>query len=179
MTREEIAEAQEQLRSSLSPQLLAFLQSRRRPGTAEKPAASVTSESNGGPPLKAPEEGPVPMEVSSATSEDKAMSVEKLNGSGPEQKSVPAPVPPEAAEVELLKRYPYMNHDEPEKREWMADVPAAAAVSGQAAAGYTARFGFDGRLLDPSMKVIKLCKNRLMFAFQQTLLPTPRGVEDY
>jgi hypothetical protein len=29
------------------------------------------------------------------------------------------------------------------------------------------------------MKVIKLCKNRLMFAFQQTLLPTPRGVEDY
>ncbi len=86
------------------------------------------------------------------------MFVEKLNGSGRDQKSVPEPVPPEAAEVELLKRYPHMNHDEPEKREWMADVPAAAAVSGQAAAGYTARFGFDGRLLDPSMKVVKLCK---------------------
>ncbi len=158
MTREEIAEAQEQLRSSLSPQLLAFLQSRRRPGTADKPPVSVTSESNGPPPLKTPEDGLVPMEVS--TSEDQAMSVEKLNGSGPEQKSDTEPVPPEAAEVpicELLKRYPHMNHDEPEKREWMADVPAAAAVSGQAAAGYTARFGFDGRLLDPSIKVIKLC----------------------
>jgi hypothetical protein len=175
MTGEEIAEAQEQLRSSLSPQLLAFLQSRRRPGTSEKPAASVTSESNGHP-LKTPEEVPVPMEVS--TSEDQAMSVEKLNGSGLEQKSVPETVPPEAAEVpicELLKRYPHMNHDEPEKREWMADVPAAAAVSGQAAAGYTARFGFDGRLLDPSMKVIKFCKNKLIFPFQPPSLPRLRG----
>jgi hypothetical protein len=99
------------------------------------------------------------MEVS--TSEDQAISVEKLNGS--EQNSVPETVPPEAAQVpisELLKRYPHMNHDEPEKREWMADVPAAAAVSGQAAAGYTARFGFDGRLVDPSMKVINFCKNK-------------------
>ncbi len=127
-------------------------------------------------PLKAPEEGPVPMEVS--TSEDQAMSVEKLNGSGPEQKSVPELVLPEAAEgpiSELLKRYPHMNHDEPEKREWMADVPAAAAVSGQAAAGYTARFGFDGRLLDPSMKVIKFCKNKLIFPFQPPSLPRLLG----
>ncbi len=161
MTQEEIAEAQEQLRSFLSPQLLAFLQSRRRPVLA-----SVTSESNGGPPLKAPEEGFVPMEVS--TSEDQAISVEKLNESEPLQKSVPEPVPPDAAEVpisELLKRYPHMNHDEPEKREWMADVPSAAAVSGQAAAGYTARFGFDGRLLDPSMKVIKTFQKQINVPF--------------
>ena len=134
MTAEEIQEAQERLRSSLSPQLLQFLQNRRKtsPQTALIKGSSEEAV-NAFPKLEAlpPVEGKIC---------DKATAV----------RITEAIKPPD-----LLNQYPHMNRDEPEKREWMADVPDTE-VAGKLAGGYAARFGFDGRLLDPAMKVNKL-----------------------
>jgi hypothetical protein len=166
MSREEILEAQQQLRSSLSPQLLEFLQSRRRPEeqksaqTAHTPAgdSATTSEPtrlSGG--VTADSVGEVTaMETSSREAEQSASSLRPVASKSVSSSSEvlrTARAPPD-----LLNRYPHMNRDEPEKREWMTDVPETE-VSGRRKGGYTARFGFDGRLLDPSLKA-------RMFSFQ-------------
>jgi hypothetical protein len=79
----------------------------------------------------------------SSTSCDMSVGEPVMSDKAPE----PKPPPPE-----LFNKYPHMNRDEPDKREWMKDVPDTE-VTGRLTQGYVARFGFDGRLLDPALKV--------------------------
>eukprot|EP00088_Acartia_fossae_P064826 TRINITY_DN7984_c0_g1_i4.p1 TRINITY_DN7984_c0_g1~~TRINITY_DN7984_c0_g1_i4.p1 ORF type:complete len:1077 (+),score=252.19 TRINITY_DN7984_c0_g1_i4:61-3231(+) len=53
---------------------------------------------------------------------------------------------------QLSHKFPNMNRDEPEKREWMSDLPQRELVLNDSA-GYSARFGFEGEILDPKAKV--------------------------
>jgi len=51
-----------------------------------------------------------------------------------------------------LGDFPNMDKNEPEKRQWMTDVPEVD-ICGSSQEGFSARFGFDGSLLDPTVQM--------------------------
>ena len=97
MSEQEILEEQEKLVQSLDPSLLVFLRTRRSmvpPGDKSVP-------------------GDEPMQQDLLRTQ-----------SNPNSDSKPEPEPNTVEDIsDLMNKYPNMNRDEPEKREWMSSIP--------------------------------------------------------
>lgn len=167
MTAQEIRDAQEQLRSTLSPDLLKFIQN-RRPAPGNTVAKSAQTKTLAAPSVS---EAVTRTEADSDSAEQPEanktcdnVAASKAPELAPATRASP-PLP------DLLNKYPNMNRDEPEKREWMGEVPEAEVGGRLAATGFVARFGFDGRLLDPSAKVVisKTVKKKISSAIDAVL----------
>ena len=107
MSEQEILEEQEKLVLSLDPSLLQFLRN-RRPGV--EPVPGETAKLN----------------LSGDTSMEQIISQSVPQPSSkPEHRFKPEHEPelhPEP-EPDLMNKYPNMNRDEPEKRQWMSNIP--------------------------------------------------------
>lgn len=146
MSKSEILEEQKKLLSQLDPRLVEFVRSRK---SQSAPSPSFQSEhaeadkhSTKGPPVESAESGE---SISPAVV---CQSPEEVEMEEETQEKPPPPLTEEDLPVKPQKEWVHMDTLEPEKLEWMRDLPSPRKKGTKKA--MQARFDFSGTLIPPS-----------------------------
>ncbi|XP_058471266.1 RNA polymerase II-associated protein 1 isoform X2 [Solea solea] len=137
MSQSEIVEEQKKLLTQLDPRLVEFVRSRkdqRVPSSAPPSKHIETGSSESG-------------SSSNAALFEKPLEVEMEGGEEEEEEEVPSSIT-EDLPVKPQKEWVHMDKLEPEKLEWMRDLPAPRRKGTKKA--MQARFDFAGRLIPPT-----------------------------
>ncbi|XP_043999307.1 RNA polymerase II-associated protein 1 [Gambusia affinis] len=147
MSKSEILEEQKKLLSQLDPSLVEFIRSRKSqsavsPGSPSEHAAAADTRSQEDPPAEHPESGESCRTAAGSVQSPVEAEMEEEN-----QVKSP-PLTEDDLPVKPQKEWIHMDTLEPEKLEWMRDLPSPRKKGTKKA--MQARFDFTGTLIPPS-----------------------------